>query len=99
MTARLALQVQFQVPIEGEQAPASPSKPTGQHPSTNAAADMVNKPAEDTRVLPGDDVDGTWVDVADDDIAKAKAKGKAPMEGPVLQDTVEQDSMHRFSSD
>ena len=32
------------------------------------------------------DVDGSWVDVVDEDVVRAKAKGKGPMEGPVVEE-------------
>ncbi|MCJ1422446.1 hypothetical protein MMC29_000326 [Sticta canariensis] len=87
------LQLQFDVPIECEQASSPPpAQPAAGQSSTSAAAEAPiakTEPVADLAASKGKDDDGSWIDVADEDVAKAKAKGKAPMKGPVMQDSVE----------
>lgn len=66
------------MPIEREATAAAPAEP--QVDAANDASKHEDEQADDM------DADGSWVEVADADVAKAKAKEKAPISASVLHE-------------
>lgn len=78
----MCLQVSFDVPIETATAPARPASPAQEPAPQPAEAPMANN-EEGT----DQDADDSWVEVVDEDVTRAKEKGKASGDAHVLEDT------------
>ena len=72
----ICTQAEFEVPIENIR-PASPAAPDAQANDEPGPSQRAQTDAMET--------DGSWVEVADDDVVTAQAKVKAPKDGNVLE--------------
>lgn len=73
------LQASFDVPIETSTRAARPTSPAREAVPERAAA-APDQEGNDQ------DADGSWVEVADEDVTRAKEKGKASEDENVLED-------------